>query len=54
MSKSETVVDGMHAGDFPVLVVLEIHDALCAISGLHEAHILGKTNNNGSCWIKDT
>ena len=27
---------GMHAEDFPVLVVLEIHDALCAISGLHK------------------
>ena len=29
----------MHAADFPVLVVFEIHNALCAISGLHEAHV---------------
>ena len=30
---------GMHAADFPVLVVLEIHKALCAINGLHEAKL---------------
>ena len=30
---------GLYAADFPVLVVLEIHDVLCAISGLHEAHL---------------
>ena len=30
---------GLFAADFPVLVVLEIHDVLCAISCLHEAHL---------------
>ena len=30
---------GMHAADFPVLVVLEIHAALCSLGGLHEAAI---------------
>ena len=27
---------GLYAADFPVLVVLEIHEALCSIRGLHE------------------
>ena len=30
---------GLHAVDFPVLVVLEIDDALCASTALHEAKI---------------
>ena len=30
---------GMHAEDFPVLIMLEIHRTLCAISGVHEAHL---------------
>ena len=30
---------GLHSADFPVLVVLEIHRTLCAISGVHEAHL---------------
>ena len=30
---------GMHANDFPVLIVLEIHRTFCAISGLHEAQL---------------
>ena len=30
---------GMQAADFPVLVVLEIHNALCALRGLHEAKL---------------
>ena len=37
-----TLVDlciALYAADFPVLVVLEIHDTLCAISCLHEAHL---------------
>ena len=28
---------GLYSADFPVLVVLEIHDALCSINGLHVA-----------------
>ena len=27
---------GMHNANFPVLVMLEIHDALCSLCGLHE------------------
>ena len=34
---------GMYAADFPVLIMLEIHRTLCAISGVHEAH-LGEEN----------
>ena len=30
---------GLYAADFPVLVVLEIHDAVCSINGLHEAEL---------------
>ena len=30
---------GMFAADFPVLVVLKIHDALCNVCSLHEAEM---------------
>ena len=30
---------GMHAKDFPVLLMLEIHRTLCEISCVHEAHL---------------
>ena len=30
---------GLYAADFPVLVVLEIHNALCAVCGIHEAQL---------------
>ena len=29
----------MYAADFPVLIVVEIHDVLCALSGVHEVHL---------------
>ena len=30
---------GLHAADFPVFVILEIHNALCTLCALHEAKL---------------
>ena len=41
---------GLRATDFPVLVVLEIHSALCALRGLHEAE-LGRRRERR--WLRE-
>ena len=42
---------GLYAADFPVLVVLEIHEALCASAGLHEAK-LGEEKEPASSGLR--